>query len=631
MVEEDYQSDTAGAVMDRLWDFSANVENYVQGRVTSQETEKAFLDNKFANIITVSKTSDIRANFVCSDAVYGGSDAACIQAAINQAISLGGGIVHINKGHYACTDNLEYTAGNVYLEGDGPLTVLDFSAIPAETLNFISIHGAITATNSALSANAAHGTITITVADGSKFVANNWIRIRSQAVLDVYVSSYEWFQKVGEIQQIESISGNIITMKERLLGDYDTADTATVDLVTMLENISVKNITLLGPPSATVEQRGLSISQAYNVHIENVSVDDIHGRAIHIHDVVGATVNNTTVRRSNMVGLGYGLAVSNACRDITAMGNHYFNCRHGITCTGDHFYGVQYNQTYIGNTADHNDKDIVMFGMHQTYVGLTVTGNTASGNGLGFFNGRNATVTGNTAINARGWGISIPDASENTIIANNNIHTLASHCIAVRESQYGNHQIRGNTLTCDSVECDGISIANQVSNIKISDNMINVKGIGINVTTYEGISDSDTISLWNNQITCLSDEPGIQIQTVTKNISKLSIKGNKITAPSTGKCILLDGAGAGTISKIDIKNNECHGGADSIDIELGDKLTIQGNTIYDATGRGILVHSTCTGYTVTENILNNCTTPILDNGTGTKLVIRNIADCVELT
>lgn len=561
---------------------------------------------QFQSVITVSKTG--YGDFVCSDAVYDGDDSACIHAALDYIESIGGGEVVIGDGIYNCSTGLYYYGSNLILRGQGNNTVLNFSSIPTSPQNLIQVRGEITTTNSTLAADATEATLTITVADGTKFTAGNWIRIRSEALF--HPRDAVWNQKIGEIQQIESIAGNVLTLKEKLFGSYLVSDTATVDLVTMRENIIIKDMKIIGPVG--VDHNGIYIPQAKNVLIDNVTFDDVFMSAVYLFDVVCASVTNTTVHRAYRTERGYGLAVSNASRDITASGNHYFNCRHAITCGGDNNYGIQYNQNYFGNTFSYDSKDQVMFGMHPSYNGLTVSGNTVSNGGLGFFNGINTTVVGNTCLNSEVWAIYLPAATEKCIVSNNIIHTKADICIALR-TQYPDIIISNNILSCDEAHT-GVSIAGQANNVVIDANIIKVGGTAITVTSYEGVADSSDIKITNNKITTTGSDPGIKLELYQDyNIKNVTIEGNTITSATAGNGISLERVtGIETFDKIDIINNTCYGGKYCIDVAYTSYVNIIGNRIYDAV-RGLVLHVSNNSYTVDRNIFSNCATPLVNN------------------
>ncbi|MDD4521709.1 MAG: right-handed parallel beta-helix repeat-containing protein [Methanosarcina sp.] len=598
------------------------------------------LNGKIAKLVVVSKNDP--ATFMCSNPVYGGSDTACVQAALDYVASIGGGTILLMDGMYKFLSQLKYTGNNLTFMGQGPNTVLDFSSV-SSNISCIYVHGSISTVNSTLTVTANAGDLTVSVSDGSKFKAGNYVRVRSEGVFQPRVTDPNgapWTQKMGEIQQIASVANNTITLRTPLCGSYLTTDTATVDVVNMLEYITFKDFKLLGNPAAF--QWGINIEQVRNITVENIQSYDMVDRAVNITDCVDIWYTKNNITRSNRAGLGYGLALLNACRNVTCSENHFEDCRHGIACGGGNNYGIQYNQTYTKNKGTYNSQNVGLFGPHPSYDGLTVSDNSCIGSPLGYFNGKNTTIIGNTVENAKTAGISLPSAAENAIVANNTITTLSDHCIIVR-SQYGNIDIHDNKLTCVKAGCDGVNIAYQMDTIKVHNNIINVAGTGVAVTTYGGVKATKNIDIDNNEITCTGTDPGISIAStvyditnasVTKNkiisaadgiyltcaaynISNLTIEHNNVTVPAANRCIYLYNTAAGSYLNSSISHNKCFGGLDSIDIQKTDIIDLIENHVYNAAEFGLLLHSNCTNYTVDHNIFSNCATTIQNNAPST--------------
>jgi hypothetical protein len=585
---------------------------------------------KFDNIITVAKTG--YGDYVCTDPTYA-TDSACIQAALNHISTLGGGTLYL-QGHFICPTQLLYTGSNLTIIGDDANTVLDFSAV-ASNISCLYIHGAITATNSAVTtSDALEGALTVTVADGTKFSAGDWVRIRSEGILIAYAtdaSGEPWTKKMGEIQKIKSIDGNILTFYELLHGDYKLSDTATVDKLTMVENITLKNFEMVG--NAAQYQYGINVAQCHNLKIKNVISINMVDRATNVTDCVKFRWYDNDVTGSNRTGLGYGCAIMNSCRDVICKRNIGLDCRHLIACGGDADYGVQFGQNWSDNILEYDSKTVGMFGPHPSYRGLTISNNHAVECSLGFANGLDTTITGNTAT-----CFAIPSAADGMIFSENILKSISDHCLTIR-TQLGHVKIFNNKFSCSAANCDGINAAYQMKNIYIEDNEVNVAGIGINCTTYQGIMDSENISIKNNKITCTGTEPGISVTSTTydisdvtvedntvisaadgivftcsnKNINRAVIENNGVTVPATARSIYLTSSGTGIYLRSSISHNKCYGGLNCIDFMNCTYIDVINNHIYDAAQYGMLIGSGTTYYNVIRNTFTNCSTTIQRN------------------
>lgn len=583
---------------------------------------------KFRNIVTVSK-DDIFADFNCADAVYGGSDAACIQAALNYVSSLGGGHLHITGGHYICNSQLLYTNGNLIFTGDGKNTILDFSGA-ATDLRCIAITGSISTTNALLGSDVAASALTISVSAGNgvKFTAGDWIRIRSEAIFN------NWLQRVGEIQRIKSIDNDVITLDETLFGSYAVSDTATCDIVNVVENIIVKNLKIVGRSDGI--QYGIIVANVYNAQIENITSENMVDRAVHLSNAIAVKFLECTIRGSNRDGYGYGFSVINASRDIVGTDNNFYDCRHAVSCGGDYTYGVQYNQTYSNNTESYNVRGQSMFGQHNTYDGMIITGNTVAGDGLGYFAGKNTIVSNNNVhgcynVNA----IRIFDSTKKITVSNNHITTIGSQCIAIylvdasTASIVSDVTIAGNYLESDIFS--GVICTFNCDNLTIYNNTIVSHDPCIYIRNDYATQNTSDLHIENNNMR--SDSAGILVNPREYDISNIKISNN-IISPTTFGIQIWGGVNGGKMHHIHVTDNMCTGGETGIVLTASDDALILQNKIKNAIV-GISIKTQingCSDYAVTGNKISDCTIPISDViNAGDKTITGNIGYVTENT
>jgi hypothetical protein len=596
---------------------------------------------KFDNIITVAKTG--YGDYVCTDPAYA-TDSACIQAALNHISTLGGGTLYL-QGHFICPTQLLYTGSNLTIIGDDANTVLDFSAV-ASNISCLYIHGAITATNSAVTtADALEGALTVTVADGTKFSTGDWVRIRSEGILITYAADVYGdpvLKRMGEIQKIKSINGNILTFYELLHGDYTLSDTATVDKMTMVENITLKDFKMVGNPAQY--QYGINVEQCHRLKIKNVQSVDMVDRATHVVDCVWFRWYDNYVIGSNRTGLGYGCHIQNSSRDVICKRNGGIDCRHLIACGGNADYGVQYVQNWSDNILEYDSKTVGMFGPHPTYKGLTLANNHAVECSLGFANGLDTIVTGNTATS-----FAIPSAVDGMIFSENIIDSIADHCLTIR-SQKGHIKIFNNKFTCSAADCDGINAAYQIKNLVIENNEVNVAGIGINCSTYSGLMGSENVSIKNNKVTCTGTEPGITVTSTTydivgvtvedntvisaadgimftcynNNITRAIVENNNVTVPATATGISMDSTGTGLYAQSSVSENTVYGSLDGIKLTHCTYIDAVHNRVFGAAQYGLSILTGCIYYNVMDNDLATCATPLYRTaGVTGRLLINN--------
>ena len=579
---------------------------------------------KFDNIITVAKTG--YGDYVCTDPTYA-SDSACIQATLDYISSIGGGHLHITTGHYICDATLKYSGNNLYITGDANNTILDFSNLAtsglAETVydypTAIHVYGNLSATNSLLTANASVYDRTITVADGTKFAPGDWIRLRSEAEFNRHPGTYN-FKNNGEIQQIESISGNELTIKERVLMNYLLTDTATVDLLTVCENITLDSFKIIS--ASTSENNGIICDYCNDVQIRHLTIRDFVARSTGIANTVRACINHCDIAGSTKGGLGYGISIINCSRNIVGSNNQFAACRHAVACGGTYTYGVQFNQIYTDNTMSYDVYNVGMFGQHNTYIGMIIANNTCTGCPLGYCAGIDTVVDSNIVTDSEDNCFELSEYSKNSTISNNHFKAHSNGAGVYVRYNNDDVSILNNHITSNG---NGILIYGGVKGLKIDNNNINSDIYsGIEVVTTDGTYDAEGIHVTNNEITTNSN--GIRLYVTNEfDIRNIDLVNNNVTqSNNTYPAIaVVGGAVTGFSEDIKISGNQTHGGIQGIKLASAKNLLVSDNLINDAT-TGIIINSYdvgCSDYFVQNNKLHGCTTDVTDNvGTG---IVRN--------
>lgn len=174
-----------------------------------------------------------------------------VNAAIAAAVAAGGGKVWFpkqNLGIYKFVSNrIEIAGDNVHLYGDAGV-VLDCSGVTAalSSVRFcmrVAGDGRSGTNFSALTVNAAIGSYSVTVADGTKFTAGNTVQLTAE---DVYASPAVTTQKRAETHTVRVVAGNVVTFSRALAEDYTTANTATLHVLATRKNITVERLHIKG-------------------------------------------------------------------------------------------------------------------------------------------------------------------------------------------------------------------------------------------------------------------------------------------------------------------------------------------------------------------------------------------------
>jgi parallel beta-helix repeat protein len=379
--------------------------------VTAYSSLPDFLDGKFPNIITVSKTKP--ANFVCSKYA---SDDLCIQAAVDKAISLGINTVEIMDGVYNLLSQVTSTH-SITLRGIGDITFVSNSL----TSHMISFAGTIKATT--VPSTIAINSNTLTVADASTAVAGDLVFIYSDEEWGTFNG---YVQECGEIHEILSVSGSVITISENVLREYSTTNNAAVKIIDAI-TVNLENIKFAGA-SATLENGMVSLKYIKNSKISNCQIDKGGLGGFNLNNSYNVHIIENKIKNCSMDGQGYGVSSENACAHIMIHDNRFDSCRHCIATTASGEPGqprdihVYNNHFYCGTMEYH------VIDAHQIVESIYVYNNIIhNGTGYAFVSGaRNSHFVNNTVYGGYGTTTRGPTQDMIFVVDNNTFYNCTN-------------------------------------------------------------------------------------------------------------------------------------------------------------------------------------------------------------
>lgn len=216
---------------------------------------------------------------------------------------------------------------NSWITGSDPLVM--FGDGPGKTI--IKHEGAVAVISGSkdsadnLTANASGGQTSISVASSSGYTVSDYLLISSSANWTTEVA-----QRKGEIIRIKTIdSATSIVIDGRLVDSYNTADTAKIEKLNLVENSYVKDITFENvDPSGNSGGTLQFISYNIGTKIENCEFIKSVGASIALMYAINFSIENCTFTdgsQDTSIAFGYGVGVYNA-----SQGGKVHNC----TCIG---------------------------------------------------------------------------------------------------------------------------------------------------------------------------------------------------------------------------------------------------------------------------------------------------------
>ncbi len=321
----------------------------------------------------------------------GSDDSAAIKEAIN--ITNKGTVLCI--GTFSINSPIDNLKDDITLKGLSGQTVFDCSKMKTDIFLCgyeISRYSKIT---SPLEHSAIGGSWSVIVADPEDYKEGDFVKL-------VDNESIAGFKK-GEILRIKKLIGNEIIFENPISDDYSVENYANIRKLAMTENVGVEGINFLGPGIETdITLFGLYLMR--NFEFTDNQVANFGRVAVHLSDSLNATLENNTFENIYMTGLGYAIAITNACDRILikdnifrVMGRHYITAGAG---TGSRSSGgFSRNIKIINNTFEDCIQEAI--NTHRPFVGpIEIIGNEfkSCGKGIEISNG-NTIILDNTFKN----------------------------------------------------------------------------------------------------------------------------------------------------------------------------------------------------------------------------------------
>lgn len=280
------------------------------------------------------------------------NDTTAIQAAIDAAV----GEVLLPEGDYLLGSGttLSVPAG-VSLVGRGPGVTRILRGGSGGDLVDLS-GGSVGDTVTTLTADAAVGASSLTVASTAGIVAGQWLLLVDDRPPDPDKPT----RPGGEIVRVKSITSGTVLLLETTsptaaapargvggtfddaamdgIGSYLTTENARLVEITLAEGASVRSLSLINPTPGSANGVGISAGATLGVTIDNVEIAGIDGTGIAMGHAVGAFVTrchiHDLVDDPDEGRYGYGINIAGGASDIVISDCLFERMRHAVTTDG---------------------------------------------------------------------------------------------------------------------------------------------------------------------------------------------------------------------------------------------------------------------------------------------------------
>lgn len=242
--------------------------------------------------------------------------------------------VYIPDGNYRITDTINITK-SIALRGEsrlGTILEIDHTGTAIFIGTFSNSSGEI-----ALTSGLARGSTTVTAANGSsKFIVGNLVEIQQDNDPNVYQPGYKGYhswtdRQTAMINQIESVSGSVITLKHPLILEFDTSANPTIRAQNRIYQAGIENLKLdriVNDLSGT--GNNIHIYAGIQCWVKDIWSEKTYSHHIRVSrslqcEVRGNVIHDTWVDGG---GQGYGIAVQDRSTLNLVEDNAASNLRH---------------------------------------------------------------------------------------------------------------------------------------------------------------------------------------------------------------------------------------------------------------------------------------------------------------
>ncbi|WP_445474203.1 disaggregatase related repeat-containing protein [Methanococcoides methylutens] len=254
--------------------------------------------------------------------IYSGTDDVdAIETALNE---INGGIIFFKNGVYDIDRTISLKS-NVSFIGNEGVVFNCFNGVAFHTGNIGYSPSTIYLSN-----NANSGDSSVTLSSTTGLNVGDYMKISD----DSSIFDQGTYFNNGELAKIIAIDGTTITIDRPLYDNYTKANNAKIRQISMFENIKFENIDFVGYGIET-DSAAIYLYGAKNCTISNCEFTGFGDRVINFLDCLNCVVERNVFKNNFKTGTGYGVALVNACDNITIINNSFLeNGRHYIAVGG---------------------------------------------------------------------------------------------------------------------------------------------------------------------------------------------------------------------------------------------------------------------------------------------------------
>ena len=255
-------------------------------------------------------------------------------AALAAAISaLNGkpGIIYFPAGNYFFNAEVNISRDSIVLRGAGyDSTRLRFD-LSGQIANLMNISGSEGTDTAVLVAPALRGAATIAVNSASAFHPGDWLRLSMNDTS--YMTSTWAYGSLLQIAQVQSVTGNNITLRSAVRFSYMLANAPVIRRIYPRNNIGFECLAIQRMDATVGQASNIAFEYAANCWVTGVECDSANFAHVEVNhssniDITNCYFHDAFAYGSN--GQGYGVLLQYDSGECKVEANYFHHLRHGM-------------------------------------------------------------------------------------------------------------------------------------------------------------------------------------------------------------------------------------------------------------------------------------------------------------
>lgn len=321
------------------------------------------------------------------------------------------GVIYFPAGSYSFNAAIDIGRDSIILRGAGyDSTQLRFN-LSGQVVNLININGTVSAADTAqLTASGNRQSTVVAVNNAASFHAGDWITLTMDD--QAFMTSAWAYGSLSQTMQVQSISGNNITLSSPLRFNYALTNRPVIRKIVPRNNVGIECLKIQRLDATSGQSSNIAFDRAVNCWVNGIESDTTNFAHIEINHAANVEVTNSYFHDAFAYGgngQAYGVLLQFGSNECKVEANYFRHLRHSMLLqagANGNVLGYNYSVNPFWtepNLPDSSAGDIVLHG-NWPFMNLA-EGNFIRNIVIDDSHGKNGTFNTFLRNRAEGYGI----------------------------------------------------------------------------------------------------------------------------------------------------------------------------------------------------------------------------------